>query len=253
MFFCVVATNSLLAQETLDSLTEQKFTPYELLSSYYGKQFQPFKKSNVYLGLSFSVENKQIQNVDYLVKQVVAGEKNNFDIKLKGGYYIGDYTLLGLNVDYSQKQFSGKVLQNADTVSSNIMNRGFSVTPTLRPSFPLTANNRLSFFTEIGITYGLSTSLDRNLQNEDEVNKAYEKINTFSIGISPGVTFFAMENFAFEVGLNVLGYTMEISDKTTNNTEHSRVVRNNVDFKLNLLSLDMGLSYYFTAGKNKTK
>ncbi len=250
---CVLGIHSLFAQEAVDSLADKKYTPYELLSSYYGKQFQPFKKSNIYLGISFSVENKDIQNVDYLVKQVVDGKKNNFNIKLKGGYYIGDYTMLGLNVDYTQKQFSGKVLQNSDTVTSNVISRGFSVTPTLRPSFPLLANNRLSFFTEIGLTYGLSTSLDRTIQNVDEINRSFEKIHTFSIGISPGITFFAMENFAFEVGLNVLGYTMEISDRTRNNTEHSRVVRNNVDFKLNLLSLDMGLSYYFIAGKNKAK
>jgi hypothetical protein len=69
------------------------------------------------------------------------------------------------------------------------------------------------------------------------------------VGLSPGITFFAMENFAFEVQLNVLGYELNASDKTVNGTDESRVVRQNVDFNIDLLSLDLGLAYYFGGRK----
>lgn len=230
---------------------DKAYTPYELLSSYYGQQFHPFKKSNIYMGLAFSVEDKKLENTDYLVKEVINGNKNNFDIEMKGGYYIGNYTMIGLTCDYFQKKFTGDVFQNSDTIQSNSITRGFSFTPYIRPSFPLTANERLSFYTEIGLTYGHSTTLDRDITNFDEITKTCETINDLEIGISPGVTFFAMENFAFEVKLNVLGYSLKVTDTEINNTEHSRKIRHNVDFNLNLLSLDMGLAYYFGPGLKK--
>mgnify|MGYP000524835010 CR=1 FL=1 len=231
-----------------DNNEDQSYTPYELLSSYYSNDFKPFKKSNFYLGLAFSVEDKYMENTSYLIKQVVEGNRTNFNVKLKGGYYIGDYTMAGINVSYFQNKFNGDVFSSPDTVQSNAITRGFTITPNIRPSFPLTANERLSFFTEIGLTYGLNTTLTRDIKYEDEITKTYETVNNFKVGISPGITFFAMENFAFEVQLNVLGYSMEISEKTINDVETSRQVRHNVDFKLSLLTLDMGLAYYFGAG-----
>lgn len=251
LLLVVIASPSILLGQEEEEAQNKKYTPYELLSSYYESHFNPFKKSNFYLGLAFSVEDKKLENTDYLVKEVIDGDKNNFDIELKGGYYIGDYTMVGITFDYYQNKFTGDVFQSPDTIKANTITRGFSVTPNIRPSFPLTANERLSFYTEIGLTYGHSTSLDRDITNLDEITKTYEKVNNFKVGISPGVTFFAMENFAFEVKLDVLGYSMEIKDKEENNIDHSRQVRHNVDFNLNLLSLDMGLAYYFGAGKKR--
>ena len=58
-----------------------------------------------------------------------------------------------------------------------------------------------------------------------------------------------MENFALEVQLNVLGYDLKVAEKSTNNGPKSKEVRQNVDFNINLLSLQLGLAYYFGAKK----
>ena len=72
------------------------------------------------------------------------------------------------------------------------------------------------------------------------------------MGISPGITFFAMENFAFEVQLDVLGYELQVRNREINGVEQSRDVRNNVDFNINILSLKLGLAYYFGASKKRS-
>ncbi|MFV0268642.1 MAG: outer membrane beta-barrel protein [Draconibacterium sp.] len=226
-------------------------SPYELISSYYETQFNPFRKSNVYLGLAFSVQNSKLENTDYLIKQVLEGSRDKFSVLLKGGYYLGDYIMVGLNLSYSENEFRGVIFQSPDTIHSNSISRGFMITPNIRPSFPLTPNERLSFFTEIGLTYGRNHTLKRDITRLDEVDKSYETVNTFRVGISPGVTFFAMENFAFEVRFDVLGYSMTVADKSVNDGLKSHEVRHNVDFEINLLTLDLGLSYYFGAGKKR--
>ena len=246
--FLLLSINSIYAQK----LTEEKdstYTAYDLMSNYYHNNFKPFKKNNVYIGLAFSIEDKKLQNIDYLIKKVIDGEKMDFDIHLKGGYYTGNYGMVGLNVNYYQNKFIGTTFKDSDTIQSNAIKRGFGITPNFRSSIPLTSNERLSFFTQIGLTFGKSTTLTRDIKNIDEIDKSYATNYNFRVGISPGVTFFAMENFAFEVQLNVLGYELNVTEKTTNNIDESRKVRQNVDFKINILSLDLGLAYYFGAKK----
>ena len=39
---------------------KEKKDPYQLMSEYYGDQFNPFDKGNWYLGFAFSLENQQL-------------------------------------------------------------------------------------------------------------------------------------------------------------------------------------------------
>ncbi|MDX8337931.1 hypothetical protein SLH46_01975 [Draconibacterium sp. IB214405] len=241
----------LFAQE--DSLKiDQKLTPYDLLSNYYIENFHPFQKGNFYVGLAFSVTDKNLTNTNYLIQKVVEGDRLDYDLLLKGGYYTGDYGMVIINLNYFQNRFGGSVFQDPDTVQSNTLSRGFAVSPGFRSSVPLTQTERLSFFTEFGFTLGGSNSLTRNVKNIDEVEKKFKKEFNFGVGLSPGITFFAMENFAFEVQLNnVLGYELNVAKSSTNEGPESKQVRQNVDFNINLLSLELGLAYYFGAGKNR--
>lgn len=66
--FLLLSTNKILAQK----LTKEKdstYTAYDLMSNYYNKHFKPFKKNNIYIGFAFSLEDKKLQNVDYLIKR----------------------------------------------------------------------------------------------------------------------------------------------------------------------------------------
>ncbi|WP_347839212.1 hypothetical protein [uncultured Draconibacterium sp.] len=235
-----------------DSLTTTtKTTPYDLLSSYYSDGFHPFQKGNFYAGLAFSVTDKRLTNTNYLIQEVVNGERLDFDILLKAGYFTGNYGMVILNLNYYQNEFEGIVFQDPDTVQSNTLKRGFAVSPGFRSCVPLTKNERLSFFNEVGFTFGGSSSLTRNVKYVDVIDKTYKTEFIFGLGLSPGITFFAMENFAFEVQVNnVLGYRLNVTKSTTNDGPESKQVRQNVDFNINLLSLELGLAYYFGSNKN---
>jgi hypothetical protein len=238
-----------LAQENQDE--DGGRSPYELMSSYYADQFKPFKKRNFYTGLAFSLSDRSLSNVNQLVQNVVDGQDNSFNIVLKGGYYTGDYAMVGINFEYTQEKFEGTLFRDPDTVQSNSISRAYTITPNVRSSVPLTKNERLSFFTEVGLSLGVGNTLTRNTKNLDEIEKVYSDDFNLRLGISPGITFFAMENFAFEVQLDVLGYELQVRKREINGVEQSRDVRNNVDFNIDILSLKLGLAYYFGAGKKR--
>lgn len=237
------------AQQEKEQQIKEDYTPYELLSSYYNNGFTPFKKKNIYVGFAFSLEDKRLENTDYLIQQVVNGERLNYDLVAKVGYYTGNYGMAGINLNYYQSKFEGLVFRDPDTLQSNSITRGFAISPHFRSSVPLTKNERLSFFTDIGVSFGMANHLKRETKYLDEVSKQVGQDYNFGIGISPGVTFFAMENFAFEIQLNVLGYQLQVSENSKNDGSPSREVRQNVDFKINLLSMDLGLAYYIGSKK----
>lgn len=226
-------------------------SPYELMSSYYAEQFKPFQKKNWYTGLAFSLSDKNLDNVDRLLDNVVNGKDKSFNIVLKGGYYTGDYAMVGLNFEYNQESFEGTLFRDPDTVQSKSISRAYNFTPNVRSSVPLTKSERLSFFTEVGISLGVGNTLTRNTKNLDEIEKIYSDEFNLRVGISPGITFFAIENFAFEVQLDVLGYELNVKNKEVNGMDQSRVVTNNIDFNIDILSLKLGLAYYFGAGRNR--
>lgn len=229
--------------------TKESSTPYELMSSYYNEDFKPFKQRNYYVGLTFNLEDKQQTNTSTLLGTVIDGDRIGYDLSLKAGYYTGDYGMLGANFNYYESKFVGDIFRDPDTIQSNAITRGFSITPNFRSSVPLTENERLSFFTAVGLTFGVSNTLSRDIKNLDVVDKAYATDYNFRLGISPGITFFAIESFAFEVQLNVLGYELKVSEQSQNEGAQSREVKQNVDFTIDLFSLDLGLSYYFGAKK----
>ena len=237
----ILLFHSTQAQES----EKKQYTPYELLSSYYNQDFHPFKKKNVYLGLAFDLEDRQSTNTTGLIENIIDGERFNYDLLLRAGYYTGNYGMAGINFKYYQNRFAGEVFRDPDTLQSNSISRGYEFTPNFRSSVPLTDNERLSFFTEVGLTFGFGNTLKRTIKNLDEVDKTYSSDFNFRIGISPGITFFAMESFAFEIQLNVLGYELQVRDQTVNEGEGSREIRQNVDFNIDILSLNLGLAYYF--------
>jgi len=224
-------------------------TPYELLSSYYEDDFKPFKKKTWYLGAAFSLGSTKRTNTQGLLQTVIDGKNINYNVSLKGGYYSGEYNMIGLNLGYVEKKFTGTVFQSPDTVQSNSITRGYTITPNLRTSLPLTANERLSFFIMLGLEFGMATTLDQNEKYVDQFSRTYSTAYSIGAGLSPGITFFAMENFAFEIQLNIFGYQISVTDIESDGLEPGRVVDQDLNFKIDLLTLELGLAYYFGAGK----
>ncbi|MCP4883387.1 MAG: hypothetical protein GY908_06320, partial [Flavobacteriales bacterium] len=57
--------------------------------------------------------------------------------------------------------------------------------------------------------FGFENTDIKKFENSQQTEIEKEDNFLFGIGISPGVTFFAIESFAFEIQLDVLGYEYE--------------------------------------------
>jgi len=230
---------------------EEKSNPYDLLTKYYEEDFEPFAKGNWYLGFAFSLQDRKQENFPRLLDQVIESQEIGYNITLSNAYFIGDYSSIGLNFNYDRDDFTGTLInQNGDTLSRNQVGFTANFIPNLRTYFPLTKTGRLSFYNQIDLGFGYGNALRRDITDVDLIDKTYSTSFIFTAGLSPGITFFAIENFAFEIQLsNLLGYRYQKVTSSTNEMEESVRETNNVSFQIDLLSLRLGLAYFFGANK----
>ncbi|MFV0484305.1 MAG: hypothetical protein ACK5MG_09460 [Bacteroidales bacterium] len=227
-----------------------KSDPYYLMSSYYETDFHPFKKGNFYTGFAFSLTTGELENTNRLLYEVSEGEENQYNLIFKGGYFIGDYNMIGVDVVYGRSRFEGDILQNSESLLRQRISSSGTFRPVLVTYFPLTKNKRLSFYNKIGVGLSWGNTLERNTGSQGDITKKYDDNFGLSVGISPGITFFVIQNFAFEVELqNMLGYQHESVKSTSNDDVVSRRSTNQVSFDIDLLSLKLGLAYYFNRPK----
>ena len=239
---------SSLGSRAQDAEADTTLTPFDLITNYYNSDtFRPFQKGNGYLGLAFTLEDQSLQNTQRLFDKVTNGDQIDWQLTFKGGYFLWDYVQVGMNVIYGRNEFDGQLIdQNSDSVRRASVSSSGAFVPFIKIYFPVSRNERLSFFLENGVGLGFGTQLQRDTRDTDQITKRYSEEFVFSLGLSPGITFFAVENFAFEIQLsNLLGYEYTRRTTSIDDLEESVKRTNNVNFSINLLSLRLGLAYYF--------
>lgn len=243
--FLFILTNTSFAQK------KEKLSPVELMFEYYDEEFKPFNKGKWFTALTFNVEDTNLKSDNKYIgfDNIIEGSEFNYDVKVKGGYSIGNYSFLGLGISHGRDKSDGRGIILLDTISSESVANKNVISPFIRNYYPLSKNQRLSFFNEIKMDFGFGDSETKSFENGQLTEKENTKDFLFGIGISPGINFFALESFAFEIQLDVLGYEYERSKTTDNEGNEFTSDSHNVNFTLDLLSLNFGLAYYFGAKK----
>jgi len=225
-----------------------------LMLTYYDEDFKPFKKRNWYTSFEMALKKEDLINEPQILENVIDGHSSNYEIGLSTGYYFNDNYAAGIGFHFAQSKFNGDVigstlLSRNDTINKNSQTDHYSISPRLRSSIPLTANKRLNVFIDLGFSLGWGNTVTRDFSTNGNISKSYAENFSLGAGISPGVTFFAMQNFAIELGLSLIGYNYNRSNVTRDDLPESTDVKQGIDFNLSLLRLDVALTYYFISKK----
>ena len=238
------SNQNLWSQEVVDSTAKPERS--SLLFDFYKEDFNPFAKSRWFLKVAFDVRNSKLENSPRQLDVVLGGKENRWNVKSSLGYYFSDYIAAILAFNASEERFEGDVINfEQDSVYRQTIERTMSIGAGLRISIPLTKNQRISFYNDATFSLGGIRGLLRSTTNIDQIDKTKTDAYFLSIGLSPGIVIFAVENFALEVGLDLIGYTHSVTDQLKNDVDDSRQIDNILSFKINLLSLNLGVSYYF--------
>ena len=180
----------------------------------------------------------------------VSGNMTSCGIAPAVSYFIADNTSVGLRFDYSKSVLglgSASIalgdLMSLDINDVNYLKQSYSGSLTLRHYMSIADSRRFAIFVEGRGTLGYAQSMNYQREGDDKYG-TYQDIYKASLSLVPGVVCFMMDNAAFEVSVGVLGFDTQKVKQVTNQVEYSEMKSSGANFKINLLSVNFGMSFY---------
>ncbi|MGN0188271.1 MAG: hypothetical protein ACI395_02025 [Candidatus Cryptobacteroides sp.] len=224
-------------------------------------------KGSIGGGLSVSYTNYNIGNTAndvgykmlFSLIQDVKGSLDSFGVSPYVSYFVADNISVGARFDYDRSGFSlgGLNLKLTDELEFNINNlnylkQSYTGALTVRDYIPIAASKRFAMFAELRAAGSYGQAESYKIDDMDKVG-TYQDIYNFSLGVVPGITCFVTNETAIEISVGVLGFEYQKVVQTTNQVEVSVMENSKANFKINLLSINLGLSVYIPTGAHRMK
>jgi hypothetical protein len=117
-----------------------------------------------------------------------------------------------------------------------------------RPYIPLGNSSRFAFFAEVQLNMsgGQSKTIAETsvIDGMQDYRGTYSRNFGASVGLQPGIVAFITNNAAVELSIGVLGIGFDRTLQTKNQIEEGKLQSIDTNFKLNLLSVGFGMSFY---------
>lgn len=197
-------------------------------------------KSRLFIIPTFSVSNRIAENDQQLIRLVDDQYRLEWEVDMNVGYFVKDNFSVGAQLSYSQAQEEITFTQDNKQTTQNSFGHTVTFSPNIRNYY---GPGRLKVFNQTGLIFQVGDELKR-IYNEEDEDKIRSKVVEFGIGIQPGLAFFFDRIASVEASINLLGWTTRIEESIKNDVEKSRVVTNDVNFSINVLSLKIGIGIY---------
>lgn len=211
----------------------------------------PFIKKGTWL-LGGTARYSQHINNDYnlLVISDINSEGHNISVNPKMMYVFKDNMGVGLRFSYDRSMLD---LSSADLSVSEIsmsakdcyqIQHKYSAHAVYRSYIPLGNSKRVAMFADLLFGGSYKQGKAYNAGGEYVVGTYGEKY-ALEIAVEPGLVAFLSERLAVELNVGIFGVNYSWSDQLRNQVIGGHSNSTSAGFMVNLLSLGVGLSYYF--------
>ncbi len=213
------------------------------------KTFIP--KGQWMVGATFSYSEHVDDNFEFLsVLKDMDTEGYTFKVTPLVSYFIRDNISIGGRLAYSRTytKLDNLSLELGDDLSFSIEDyhdtaNTYTASIFLRTYLNLGDSKRFGLFNEARVSYGYSKSKSSTGNGADLSGMVQLKHN-LNIGVAPGITCFVNDYTAVEASINVAGLNFNWYDQTKDQVEKGKRTSSSANFKINLLSIDLGIVFY---------
>lgn len=202
------------------------------------------------VGVSFSYSQSNQNNYQFLIFEDISADTYSFKVSPMAAYAFKNDMAAGLKFSYTRALTK---LSNTDLVvdSETEMNmdhvyslaHNYYATAIFRNYFSLGTSQRFGFFNEVQLQLGGGQSkLSKGVGNT--LTGTYERNFSFEVGLVPGLIMFLSNWSAIEVNVGVLGFSYRNTKSLTDQIYHSRRHSASANFRINLLSITFGTTFY---------
>ncbi len=224
-------------------------------------------KGSIGSGLSFTYHDYNVGNaandVGYnMLFSLLKGTKGTmttFGVSPFVSYFVADNLSIGLRFDYDRTRlnlgYAGLSLMEGMDFSIQDMNyfkHMYSGALAGRYYMPFGDSKRFAMFAEVQLAGAYGQAEQFKFEGEEKYG-TYQDITKLSVGLVPGLTAFVTNEVALEVSIGILGFSYEHVKQVTNQVEVSEMTSSGANYNINLLSINMGMSFYIPMGQNKLR
>lgn len=211
----------------------------------------PFLKKGTWMaGGSFRYSQHINEDYSLAVINDINSTGYNISVNPKMLYMLKDNMGVGLRVSYDRSMLD---LASADLSISDIsMSAGncyqiqhkYSAYAVYRAYIPLGDSKRVAMFADLLLGGSLKQGKTFNAGGK-YVEGAYNQAYSLELAVDPGIIAFLTERLAVELNIGIFGVSYNWNDQIRNQVSSGNSDSTSAGFMVNLLSLGVGLSYYF--------
>lgn len=204
------------------------------------------------VGGTINFQDWDADNHDMLVLKNMQYNGYSFSGSPYFGYFVKNNLAVGGRYSYSRNNFE------LDTFDLNLgedfnisledlyyLGHRHQASVFMRNYMPIGKSKIFGFFTEIDGTYSLTKSKNSTGNIADKTyDGTYSTTHCIQLGFMPGMTAFVTDFAAVECSIGVMGLNYKWGEATANRVETSKIRNGGANFKFNLFSVNLGMTFY---------
>ena len=198
-----------------------------------------------------SVAYSTHNNTDYqfLVIEDINSTGYRFSVSPLFCYMVRDNMGIGMRFAYGRNLLKvDSASLSFDQINLNVkdyysLDHDLTAMAVMRNYIPLGGSRRFALFNETQLSYGIGQAKLIDNHGASLVG-TYEKSQTVSLGLSPGMMAFINNHLAIEVNVGMLGLKYSHTDQIHNQVDTGNRKATQINFKVNILAIGFGISYY---------
>lgn len=204
------------------------------------------------VGGTINFQQWDTENMDMLVLKNMQYNGYTFSGSPYFGYFIKNNVAVGGRYSYSRNnleldKFDLNLGEDFNISLEDLAYIGHrhQASAFVRNYMPIGKSKIFGFFTEIDATYAQSTSKNSTGRVEDKTfDGTYMKTHSVQLGFMPGLTAFVHDFAAVECSIGIMGLDYKWGEATANQVEVSKIKNGGANFKFNLFSVNLGMTFY---------
>ena len=186
------------------------------------------------------------------------GDMHTFGLNPSVSYFIMDNVSVGARFGYDRTELNvGNLgLSLGDLASFSIqdyhmLKNSYSGAVAARYYMPIANSKRIAMFGELRLGAEIGQSVTYKAY-DDYNSGTFQDIYGAALNVVPGLCVFATNEVCVEVAVGILGINYQYVKQQTNLVEESVMQQSGANFKINPLSISLGMSFYIPS-VSKTK
>lgn len=178
------------------------------------------------------------------------GEMYTLGVSPSFSYFVADNLSVGARLDYDRTSLDvgnlGLSLGDLASISIqdyHMLKNAYSGAVAMRYYMPIANSRRIAMFGEVRLGCEIGESVSYKVVDGRNLG-TFQSIYGGGINFVPGLCVFATNEMCVEVSVGVLGLNYQYVKQQTNLVEESVMHQSGANFKINPLSISMGMSFY---------